>query len=76
MQVPHELPPQQEIDRWIGEPVKALALPASVFSRNRKGFPVLPKAHQELVSHFLQLGVQVGWASCFRRGHGNMIEHR
>ncbi len=49
----------------MGEPVKALALPASVFTRNRKGFPVLPKGHQELLSRFLQLGVQVRWLSGF-----------
>jgi type II protein arginine methyltransferase len=59
MQLPEVLPPEPEIERWMGEPVKALALPASIFIRNRKGFPVLPKAQQELVGRFLQLGVQV-----------------
>ncbi len=63
--MPHELPAPAEVERWVGEPVKALALPASVFTRNRKGFPVLPKGHQELLSRFLQLGVQVRWLSGF-----------
>jgi type II protein arginine methyltransferase len=58
LQLPEVLPPDNEIERWLGEPVKALALPASIFIRNRKGFPVLPKAQQELVGRFLQLGVQ------------------
>lgn len=60
VQVPAEMPPASEVERWLGEPVKALALPASAFIRNRKGFPVLPKAHQDLVGRFLRLGVQVG----------------
>lgn len=59
MQVPQELPSDTEIERWLGEPVKALALPASAFIRNRKGFPVLAKGHQDLVGRFLRLGVQV-----------------
>lgn len=59
LQVPAEMPPASEVERWLGEPVKALALPASAFIRNRKGFPVLPKAHQDLVARFLRLGVQV-----------------
>ena len=58
LQLSETMPPDGEIERWLGEPVKALALPASIFIRNRKGFPVLPKAQQELVGRFLQLGVQ------------------
>ena len=60
------MPPQQEVERWLGEPVKALALSTSAFLQNRKGFPVLPKAHQEVLTSFLQLGVQVGTISDLR----------
>ena len=68
LQLSETMPPDAEIERWLGEPVKALALPASIFIHNRKGFPVLPRAQQELVGRFLQLGVQV----CHRSGSAEL----
>ncbi|PNW85217.1 hypothetical protein CHLRE_03g176550v5 [Chlamydomonas reinhardtii] len=53
------LPSPASLKRWAGEPVKALLLPTAVFSANKRGYPVLPKAHQELVAAFFRLGVQV-----------------
>lgn len=57
--IPADLPPQPLIDRWLGEPVRSLLLPTSLFTTNKKGYPVLSRAHQELVSTWAQLGVQV-----------------
>jgi hypothetical protein len=34
-------------------------VPAGIFTANRKGYPVLTKAHQAIVRDILQLGVQV-----------------
>ena len=36
-----------EILRWLGEPIKTLLFHTSVFLTNKKGYPVLSKAHQE-----------------------------
>jgi hypothetical protein len=45
--------------RWKGEPVKSLLLPTKIFSSNKRGYPVLSKAHQELLIMFFKLRVQV-----------------
>ena len=58
MEVQSEVPRLEEVLRWHGEPVKALLLPTSAFLTNRRGYPTLSKAHQELLTRFFQLGVQ------------------
>jgi hypothetical protein len=60
LDVPAVLPPKEEIVRWYGEPVKALLLPTSVFLINKRGFPTLSKAHQDMLLTFFNHGVQVG----------------
>ncbi|BDA41363.1 Protein arginine N-methyltransferase 5 [Coccomyxa sp. Obi] len=59
LDVPAVLPPKEEIVRWYGEPVKALMLPTTVFLINKRGYPTLSKAHQELLLTFFSHGVQV-----------------
>ncbi|KAL6261469.1 hypothetical protein P5V15_006559 [Pogonomyrmex californicus] len=56
--VSHDLPEEDEIDRWLGEPVRCLILPTTLFLTNKKGYPVLSKAHQALVKKFAALEVQ------------------
>ncbi|XP_076246806.1 protein arginine N-methyltransferase 5 [Calliopsis andreniformis] len=56
--VSHDLPDPEEIDRWLGEPVKCLILPTTLFITNKKGYPVLSKAHQSLIKRFSALEVQ------------------
>ncbi|XP_053970427.1 protein arginine N-methyltransferase 5 [Hylaeus volcanicus] len=56
--VSHDLPEQEEIDRWLGEPVRCLIIPTTLFISNKKGYPVLSKAHQTLVKKFAVLEVQ------------------
>lgn len=53
-----DLPEPEEIDRWLGEPVRCLILPTTLFLTNKKGYPVLSKAHQALVKKFATLEVQ------------------
>lgn len=58
-----DVPRLEEVLRWHGEPVKALLLPTSAFLTNRRGYPTLSKAHQELLTRFFQMGVQASGAS-------------
>ena len=44
-----DLPSAEVLDGWCGEPVKALVVPTSIFLTNKKGFPVLSRAHQAFV---------------------------
>ncbi|RLU15326.1 hypothetical protein DMN91_012320 [Ooceraea biroi] len=46
------------IDRWLGEPVRCLVLPTTLFLTNKKGYPVLSKAHQAIVKKFAALEIQ------------------
>ncbi|XP_017880424.1 protein arginine N-methyltransferase 5 [Ceratina calcarata] len=57
--VSHDLPDDEEIHRWLGEPVRCLIFPTTLFITNKKGYPVLSKAHKALVKKFHMLGVQI-----------------
>ena len=68
--------------RWKGEPVKAILLPTTTFTSNKRGYPVLSKRHQELIATFFRLRVQVsispsllnqGIAYCFK---GRTLQER
>lgn len=47
-----------KVERWLGEPVKALIIPTNLFLTNHHKQPVLAKAHQELIQKFMTLDVQ------------------
>lgn len=59
LEIPADLPSSDVIDRWLGEPVKCAILNTNVFLTNKKGFPVLSKAHQSLVMKLFKLDVQM-----------------
>lgn len=59
LEVSANLPPARLIRRWLGQPLRAVVLPTDVFTTNKRGYPVLSKAHQELVAVCYKHGVQV-----------------
>lgn len=54
-----DLPSQAALDRWFAEPVKAVFVPTSIFLTNKKGFPVLSKAHQSCIQKLFLLNAQL-----------------
>ncbi|XP_034947446.1 protein arginine N-methyltransferase 5 [Chelonus insularis] len=57
--ISHDIPDDdEEINRWLGEPVKCLVIPTTLFISNKKGYPVLGRAHQYLIQKFCSLSVQ------------------
>lgn len=54
-----ELPSNEELDRWLGEPVVALIIPTRIFVTNKKGWPVLLKRHQEFIKNMFNIGCQI-----------------
>ncbi|RUS81094.1 hypothetical protein EGW08_011134 [Elysia chlorotica] len=54
-----DLPSEALMERWLSEPVKAVVVPTSLFLTNKKGYPVLSKAHQALIKNLFKLEVQV-----------------
>lgn len=67
------VPSHSALQRWFGEPVRAIVVPTSVFQTNKRGFPALPKAHQAVLVSFFQLNVQVNSAAM--QLHGCMVLH-
>ncbi|KAL4657197.1 protein arginine N-methyltransferase 5 [Arapaima gigas] len=53
-----DMPSDAVIDKWLGEPIKAAILPTSIFLTNKKGFPVLSKAHQRIIFRLFKLETQ------------------
>ncbi|XP_023939076.2 protein arginine N-methyltransferase 5 [Bicyclus anynana] len=59
VEIPANLPPQEILKRWLGEPIKAIVVPTSLFHNNKKGYPVLSRAHQQLVVEMIEHEAQV-----------------
>lgn len=59
LEIGPELPTIEELDRWLGEPVAALIIPSRIFVSNKKGWPVLPKRHQEFVKKMFNIGCEI-----------------
>lgn len=53
------MPSDAVIDKWLGEPIKAAILPTSIFLTNKKGFPVLSKAHQRIIFRLFKVIVKI-----------------
>lgn len=52
-----DLPDQQQLDRWLGEPIRAVIAHTSIFLTNKTGFPVLSRPHQKFINRLLDLDV-------------------
>ncbi|KAL4802313.1 PRMT5 arginine-N-methyltransferase-domain-containing protein [Aspergillus unguis] len=53
--LPKHLPPMCVQSRWHSEPVHLFTLDTNTFIKNQKGYPVLGKGHQSLISRFMRL---------------------
>ncbi|XP_063367944.1 protein arginine N-methyltransferase 5 [Cydia amplana] len=54
-----DLPSEEIMARWLGEPVKAVVLPTNIFHSNKKGYPVLSRAHQQVLISLVEREAQV-----------------
>ncbi|QDZ24425.1 protein arginine N-methyltransferase [Chloropicon primus] len=54
-----DLPEPSDLDVWTGEPVRSAIVPVSAFKFNAKGYPTLPKGHQNFLRRLFRMGVQV-----------------
>lgn len=53
------VPPKEKLERWMGEPVRCIMVSTSLFLTNKKGYPVLSRAHQAILRAFFKLDCQV-----------------
>ncbi|XP_063539976.1 protein arginine N-methyltransferase 5 [Cydia strobilella] len=71
-----DLPSEEIMKRWLGEPVKAVILPTNIFHNNRKGYPVLSRAHQQVLISLVEREAQVVVCGSGARGErGARAEH-
>jgi len=63
-----DLPSADAVLRWLGEPIKAVILPTSVFLINSAGYPVLPKAHQAIVRSLFKFDPQFVIKGSYAKG--------
>ncbi|CAH2100096.1 unnamed protein product [Euphydryas editha] len=54
-----DLPSQEVLKRWLGEPIKAVIVPTSLFISNKKGYPILSRAHQNVITSLVEQDAQV-----------------
>jgi len=59
LMITENIPDETSILRWVGEPIKTVSLPTSLFLTNKKGYPVLSRTHQTLVRRFVHLDIQI-----------------
>ena len=55
LELTSNLPSNDIIERWLGEPIKTVILPTKLFLSDQKGRAVLPKAHQALVQRLFKV---------------------
>ncbi|KAA8896874.1 PRMT5 arginine-N-methyltransferase-domain-containing protein [Sphaerosporella brunnea] len=55
LEIPPTLPDPAVIQRWFAEPLRMLLIPSHTFCPNSKGFPVLSKFHQALLTKYMRL---------------------
>ncbi|GAB7350740.1 hypothetical protein MBLNU459_g1291t1 [Dothideomycetes sp. NU459] len=55
LSIPQQLPPISIQSRWFSEPLRIIVVPESTFVRNAKGYPVLSKSIQALITRYTRL---------------------
>ncbi|XP_054721089.1 protein arginine N-methyltransferase 5-like isoform X2 [Uloborus diversus] len=70
LELSEDLPNYMEIQRWLGEPIKCVFVKTTLFSTNKKGFPVLSRAHQAVLKKMFKLDIQV--VICGSNKHSNI----
>jgi protein arginine N-methyltransferase 5 len=55
LEIPQKLPSSEIQSRWFSEPLRTLMMPESTFVHNAKGFPVLNKPIQALLTRYMRL---------------------
>ncbi|XP_071091635.1 protein arginine N-methyltransferase 5-like isoform X2 [Haliotis cracherodii] len=54
-----DLPCESVLERWLSEPIKTVTISTNLFLTNKKGYPVLSKAHQGFLRRLFRLDAQL-----------------
>ncbi|KZF19464.1 Skb1 methyltransferase [Xylona heveae TC161] len=55
LNLPRHHPPAAVQSRWLSEPVRIISIHQNSFLKNSKGYPVLSKANQNIITRFMRL---------------------
>lgn len=58
IEITANLPSDDVLNRWLGEPIRAAILPTKIFSSNKSGYPTLSRRHQQLIFKLFTYNVQ------------------
>ncbi|GAM20427.1 hypothetical protein SAMD00019534_036020 [Acytostelium subglobosum LB1] len=58
LEITADLPSQDILDQWLGEPIKCVFVPTSIFIPNKKGYPTLTKKHRDLLGRIFKYNIQ------------------
>eukprot|EP00163_Fabomonas_tropica_P020056 TRINITY_DN3524_c0_g1_i1.p1 TRINITY_DN3524_c0_g1~~TRINITY_DN3524_c0_g1_i1.p1 ORF type:complete len:618 (+),score=110.21 TRINITY_DN3524_c0_g1_i1:228-2081(+) len=53
-----DLPSDDVLDKWAGEPIKVVIIPTSIFMTNASGFPALSPRHQKFLKRIFESKAQ------------------
>lgn len=59
LEITPELPSDNYISRWLGEPVKYLIISTNTFKTNETGFPVLPETHINVIKAMIGINIDI-----------------
>mmetsp|Transcript_34182 Transcript_34182/g.107768 ORF Transcript_34182/g.107768 Transcript_34182/m.107768 type:complete len:636 (-) Transcript_34182:176-2083(-) len=78
LELPADLPGKAVLDRWLGEPLKALILPTDIFLTNNGGYPTLSRRHQRFVQACLGRGVHmiIAGEPCHPNAEGHLTYYQ
>ncbi|XP_045761117.1 protein arginine N-methyltransferase 5 [Maniola jurtina] len=75
VEIPADLPPQDVLKRWLGEPIKAIIVPTSLFHKNKNGYPVLSRPHQQVIVSMVEHDAQVIISGARRANIENYLQY-
>lgn len=69
-----DLPDEDVLARWLGEPVRCAIIPTNIFLTNKRGYPVLSRPHQAFVKALTLNDCKIFITGACR--HENIVNYR
>jgi protein arginine N-methyltransferase 5 len=72
-----DVPDETVLKQWLGEPIRAVILPTSIFLSNKMGYPTLSKKHQTFLLKLFRTKTQfiLRGVATHKNGHGSYLQY-
>lgn len=74
LEIGPDLPDNDVLVRWLGEPVRCALIPTNIFLTNKRGYPVLSRPHQSFVKQLTNHDCKIFITGACR--HENIVNYR